>query len=388
LRRVVNDGARLAAIVGAHEVVVVCGTGGVGKTTVSAALALSAALAGRRALVMTIDPAKRLAESLGIEARLNEPIRVDLSAAGAGPGAGTLDAMMLDARRTFDEVVTRFARDPDVRDRILSNPFYQRSAESLSGSQEYMAMERLLRAVHDGAWDLVVLDTPPTRNALDFIEAPERMIAVLQEGVLAWLSPRDGWSPLRAGLKLFGKGRETMFSVLERFLGGDVLRGIAEFVGSFGTLVEGFRLRAADVLALLRGERTAFVLVASPSRIALGEALWFHDRLREAGITLRGFVINRVKAPVADLGEPPRTPEEAGFSPAPDDPARSEALSAVFRHYRERARWLRVDRHHIDALRAHCGSTLPYVEIPELETEVHDVPALAALLPWLGASSG
>ena len=375
-----------------HNVVVVCGTGGVGKTTVSSALALGAALLGRRVLVMTIDPAKRLADSLGIEGRLNEATEIDLVAAlGADAvpeGAGTLHAMMLDAKGTWDETIRRFAKTEETRERIFANTYYQRASESLSGSQEYMAMEKLLETHELGDYDLIVLDTPPTRNALDFLEAPDRLMAVLEEGVLGWLLPRQRgrFSPVSAGVRLFGKGREAMFGVLERFMGGDVIRGIADFVGAFSELMDGFRSRAGDVMKLLRSEQTAFLMVASPNRIALSEALYFHDRLGEADIPFRGFVINRVRPTAAATRAPdgttPAGPWDVGFERS-EDPGRNAVVEAVWADHRRRARWALVDQHHIAALAAHCGDGVPYVEVPELEGEVHDLDALRLLLKYL-----
>jgi len=381
---------RLAGIVKDHAVVVVCGTGGVGKTTVSASLALGAALQGRKVLVMTIDPAKRLADSLGIEGKLNEATPIDLATLGDVPeGAGSLHAMMLDAKGTWDETVRRFAKSPETRDRIFANTYYQRASESLSGSQEYMAMEKLLETHEVGGYDLIVLDTPPTRNALDFLEAPDRLMAVLEEGVLGWLIPRQRgrFSPVSAGLRLFGKGREAMFNVLERFMGGEVIRGIADFVGAFSELLDGFRSRAGDVMKLLRSEDTAFLMVASPNRIALSEALYFHDRLAEADIPFRGFVINRVRpsAAAANGGELAGLPEDAtavGFTKT-GDPTRDAVVDAVWTNHRLRTRWALVDRHHMGALAAHCGDGVPYVEVPELEGEIHDLDALRLLLDYL-----
>lgn len=375
----------LAPVVAQAQVVVVCGTGGVGKTTVSAALGLGAALAGRRALVMTIDPARRLADSLGVSGKLNEATPIDLQAllGVSPPPGGSLDAMMLDAKTAFDEMVSRFAKDDDTRDRILGNDYYQRASESLSGSQEYMAMEKLRQVAVSGDYDLVVLDTPPTRNALDFLEAPGRLLAMLSEGALKWLvKPRDGsFSSSRAGKLIFGKGQQAMISVFERFVGDEVLGGLAEFVTAFSGLLDGMGARAGEVMELLRQEDTAFLLVASPNRIALSEALYFHDRLAEAQIPFRGFVINRVR-PSASLGKLPADAADAGF-PERDEPGWSAAIDAVWANHRARARWAAVDRHHIEALKAHCGQSLPYVEVPELEGEVQDLEGLQLLLEHL-----
>ena len=250
-------------------------------------------------------------------------------------------------------------------------------------------MEKLLETHEVGGYDLIVLDTPPTRNALDFLEAPDRLMAVLEEGVLGWLIPRQRgrFSPVSAGLRLFGKGREAMFNVLERFMGGEVIRGIADFVGAFSELLDGFRSRAGDVMKLLRSEDTAFLMVASPNRIALSEALYFHDRLAEADIPFRGFVINRVRpsAAAANGGELAGLPEDAtavGFTKT-GDPTRDAVVDAVWTNHRLRTRWALVDRHHMGALAAHCGDGVPYVEVPELEGEIHDLDALRLLLDYL-----
>ena len=382
-----DEARRLGAVVRNHSVLVVCGTGGVGKTTVSSAIALGAALEGRRVLVMTIDPAKRLADSLGVEGTLNEATPIDLSATLPGveiAEGGALFAMMLDAKSTWDDTVRRFASSEETRERIFDNAYYQRASESLSGSQEYMAMEKLLEMHGTGDYDLVVLDTPPTRNALDFLEAPDRLMAVLEEGILSWLIPRNGkgrFNPLAAGARLFGKGREAMFNVLERFMGSEVIRGLAEFISAMSELLDGMRSRAGEVMTLLRSEQTAFLMVAAPNRIALSEGLYFHDRLAEADIPFRGFIINRVR-PTTTVGPVEADPWQAGW-PHGDDPVRERAVEEVWADHRRRARWAQVDQHHIQALRAHCGDGIPYVEVPELEGEVHDLDALRLLLEYV-----
>ncbi len=374
----------LAEIVAERRVLVVCGTGGVGKTTVSASLALSAALAGRKALVMTIDPARRLAESLGVDVQLNQPTPVDVEAVLGVPlpEGGSLHAMMLDAKATFDSMVGRFARDEATRDRILANDYYQRASESLGGSQEYMAMEKLREVATGGDYDLIVLDTPPTRNALEFLEAPDRLLSMLHEGALSWLFKPRGqrFSGSRAGRAIFGRGQQAMFGIFERFTGLEVVQGISEFVSAFSGLLDGMGARAGEVMELLQGPDAAFLLVASPNRIALSEALYFHDRLKEGDIPFRGFVINRVRSTAAQ-GEVPTDPAEAGFPPG--DAAWNDAVEAVWGAFRRQARQAAIDRHHIDALKAHCGDGVPYVEVPELEGEVHDLAALQQLLTWL-----
>jgi anion-transporting ArsA/GET3 family ATPase len=374
-----------------RKVVVVCGTGGVGKTTISASLALAAARTGRRVLVMTIDPARRLASSLGIDEQLGEETPISLAAlTGAEkelPEGAALHAMMLDAKSTWDGVVRRFAPNAQSRDRILANRYYQRAAGSLAGSQEYMAMEKLLEVVRSERYDLVVLDTPPTRNALDFLEAPQRMMGILQDSIIKWIAPRSGgFSAARAGALLFGRGQQAMFSVFERFLGSDVLSGISEFISSFSGLLDGMRERASEVMKLLASTDTAFVLVASPSRISLDEALYFHDRLGEGGISVRALVVNRTQ-PVEDglTEQAPSSPFEAGFAPSRAS-GHQALLEALWKSYQSALRQRQLDERSINELHLHCGTELPLARIPRLQGEVHDLQALSTLAGLLNQS--
>ena len=378
--------ARLAGVVGGARVVVICGTGGVGKTTVSAALGLGLAMQGRRALVMTIDPARRLADALGLEAELNVETEIDVAGllGERPPAGGSLHAMMLDAKRTFDELVERFSKDEASRDRIKANRYYQRASESLSGSQEYMATEQLLKVVQRGDYDVVILDTPPSRNALDFLDAPGRMVSMLADGALKWLRAPEGnrFSAGRAGRAIFGRGRQAMFGIFERFLGTEVIEGISEFVTAFAGMLDGFRSRAGQVEDLLRSGDVAFVMVASPSRISLSEALYFQGRLKEAGIAFSGFVINRMRPPLPGLDVLPKK-ADASFPPRPEDAAWTATTEAVWSNLRRRSRWAAVDRHHIEALKSHCCAGIPFVEVPELEGQVHDLVALRRMLDHL-----
>jgi anion-transporting ArsA/GET3 family ATPase len=369
-----------------RSVLVVCGTGGVGKTTISATLALGAALSGRRALVMTIDPARRLADALGIAGKLNEPVSIDLG--GAGVKGGSLDAMMLDAKATFDDTVRRFASNPEVAERVLANDYYQRASATLSGSQEYMAMEKLLEVHGSGRWDLVVLDTPPTRNALDFLDAPDRMMAIVEQGAMKWLGAarddRKRFSAARAGLRIFGKGKEKLFAIFERFTGSEVVQGLSEFAAVFSGLMPGFRARAEGVTAVLKSPQTAFLMVASPNRVALAEALYFHERLTTAKLPFKGFVINRVKALRTSPGRTPATPWAAGFERRPEIAGWDRALESVWQNHRRRVHLAAADREQIEALHGRCGPGLLYDEVPELDTDVHDIDALRQILDHLG----
>jgi len=278
------------------RVIVCCGSGGVGKTTTSAALAVRAAERGRRTVVLTIDPARRLAQALGLESLENEPGRVDDVRA---PDGGELHAMMLDMRRTFDEMVQTHST-PERAEAILANPFYQTISSSFSGTQEYMAMEKLGQLAATGQWDLIVVDTPPSRSALDFLDAPQRMSNFLDGRMIRLLSApaRAGGRGLRkivsAGFGLFAKAVSTI-------LGGQMLADASAFVQAFDTMFGGFRERAEATYALLRSPGTAFVVVAAPEPDALREAAYFVDRLSAEGMPLAGLVLNRTHPVLAPL---------------------------------------------------------------------------------------
>ena len=275
-------------------IIVCCGAGGVGKTTTAAALGLRAAEAGRRVVVLTIDPARRLAQSLGLTELDNTPrpvVGVDEST------GGSLDAMMLDMKRTFDDVVEAHAA-PDKAAQILANPFYQAVSSSFAGTQEYMAMEKLgqLRAEADrtGIWDLIVVDTPPSRSALDFLDAPKRLGSFLDGRFIRLLS-----APAKAGgrayLKVFTAGVSLATNTIGKILGGQMLADVQTFVAALDTMFGGFRERADVTYALLKEDSTAFVVVAAPERDALREAAYFVDRLAREGMPLAGLVVNRVQ---------------------------------------------------------------------------------------------
>ncbi|HMT33173.1 MAG TPA: ArsA family ATPase [Dermatophilaceae bacterium] len=275
------------------RIVVCCGSGGVGKTTTAAALALRAAESGRRVCVLTIDPARRLAQSLGLVELDNTPRPV----AGLDESAGGhLDAMMLDMKRTFDEVVLAHA-SPDHAAQILANPFYQAVSSSFAGTQEYMAMEKLgqlrAQADRDGRWDLVVVDTPPSRSALDFLDAPKRLGSFLDGRFIRLIS-----APAKVGgrgaLRLVNVGIGLVSKTLTTVLGGEMLRDVKTFVNALDTMFGGFRDRADQTYALLKDGGTAFVVVAAPERDALREASYFVARLDSDGMPLAGVVVNRL----------------------------------------------------------------------------------------------
>ena len=276
-------------------IIVCCGSGGVGKTTTAAALGIRAAEAGRKVVVLTIDPARRLAQSLGLTELDNTPrpvAGVDLTA------GGSLDAMMLDMKRTFDEVVEAHST-PAKAAQILENPFYQAVSSSFAGTQEYMAMEKLgqlrTQAERDGTWDLIVVDTPPSRSALDFLDAPKRLGSFL-DGRFVRLLMAPAKAGGRAYLKVFSVGVDLAQRTLSRVLGGQMLQDVQTFVAALDTMFGGFRERADVTYALLKEDTTAFVVIASPDRDALREAAFFVDRLGQERMPLAGVVVNRLQS--------------------------------------------------------------------------------------------
>ncbi len=277
-----------------------CGSGGVGKTTTAAALALRAAEQGRSVVVLTIDPARRLAQSMGLDALDNTPRRVKSVDESAG---GSLDAMMLDMKRTFDEVVLAHA-DPGRAQAILANPFYQSLSSSFSGTQEYMAMEKLGQLRAEERWDLIVVDTPPSRSALDFLDAPKRLGSFLDGRFISILmgGARTGG---RAYLKVLGAGFGAVTGLLTKILGAQVLKDVQTFVAALDTMFGGFRERADATYQLLQAPGTAFLVVAAPERDALREASYFVERLGAEGMPLAGLVLNRVHTTGARSCRPP-----------------------------------------------------------------------------------
>jgi anion-transporting ArsA/GET3 family ATPase len=295
------------------RVLVTVGTGGVGKTTVAAVLGLEAARAGKRVLVMTIDPARRLADALGtgpLDHEAREVPRERLRELGA-PEGGSLSALMLDTKRTFDELVLRLTSDPAARERIFSNPIYKNLTDALAGSREYSATEKLLQVHGDERWDLIVLDTPPAAHALDFLDAPRRLSGFL-DGSMLKLLVHPAAVVGRASLRLFRGGTELALRALERVTGLEFLTAVSEFLLAFEELLTGFSERARQVSRLLRDPSCGFVLVAGPDLAQARRARAFSERLQAEGIHLIGLVLNRVHSWPG-----------AGAPPA-DDPAEIE----------------------------------------------------------------
>jgi anion-transporting ArsA/GET3 family ATPase len=393
----------LLSLLRERRIVISVGSGGVGKTTTAATLGVLSALAGRRVLCLTIDPARRLADALGL-GDLGHDIKevpaekLDEVARRAGlsrvPG-GQLFAMMLDQKRAFDELVERYAKDPALRQRIFKNGIYQQISASLAGSHEYAAMSKLYDLSRaEPAWDLIVLDTPPTQNALDFLDAPDRMSEAVDSPALQWfikpyLQQAGSWS-----LRLVGVGGAFVLRGLSRFVGSQFLQQMAEFFVEFGAVTAGFRERAREMRVLLRRPEVAFVLVCSPEPLSVDEALYFHSRLVRAEMPLGAVVVNRVNlaGPAVDGDLTARLSECLGARPElrgflPDDIARLSADLA--RTYSEQQIVAAADAAAIDTLRkkttAPGSPDLPIFQIPMFEHDIYDAAGIALISEHLGA---
>jgi anion-transporting ArsA/GET3 family ATPase len=362
----------------ATRIIVCCGSGGVGKTTTAAALGLRAAEMGRQVCVLTIDPARRLAQAMGLNELDNTPrpvVGVD--------GDGSLSAMMLDMKRTFDEVVESHS-DPDRAQAILDNPFYQALSSSFAGTQEYMAMEKLgqLRAEADreGTWDLIIVDTPPSRSALDFLDAPDRLGTFLDGRFIKILTAPARGAGRGLG-KLLGAGLGIFSGVLTKILGAQLLSDLAAFVGAVDTMFGGFRERAEATYALLKDPGTAFVVVAAPERDALREASFFVDRLEQDGMPIAGLVLNRVQ----EVRAPELTIEESAAAAqrlADDDPRTSALLRLHSDRLRNAERQGRLARRFTAA-----HPQVAVTEVYALAEDVHDLEGLREVGSLLASST-
>jgi len=369
---------------------VVCvGCGGVGKTTIAAALALEAARAGRRTLVLTIDPARRLADALGIGEIGNVPRALSattLAALGVPP-EGALSAVMLDMKRTFDELVERFAESDEARERILRNPIYQNVSDALAGSVEYSAMEKVYQLSERPEYDLLVVDTPPAEHALDFLEAPQRLLDFLDSRVVQLLI-HPAFAAGRFGLRLFQRGAYRVLALMEQITGMGFLQDVSEFLLAFEGMSEGFRRRAASVRSLLLGPDSGYVLVAGPERVSVAQSHQFLDRLQAFGIRLEGVVANRVRlwpdGPVPDAIAPTPADLEAlaqalQRQAGPEYPAARAAQAAV-ECAEGYAALVRRDAEALSTLRARVESGPCFWRaIRELDEDAHDLEALSQL---------
>ncbi|MGB7587611.1 MAG: ArsA-related P-loop ATPase [Solirubrobacterales bacterium] len=361
------------------EICICAGSGGVGKTTTSAAIAAGMAAKGLRVCVLTIDPAKRLADSLGLRELGNEAKRVDpkLFEQQGVEMKGELWAMMLDAKATFDELVARQAPDEESRERVLNNRIYQQISKALAGSQEYMAMEKLFELHTEGDFDLLVLDTPPTRNALDFLDAPRRLTQFIEGRSL-----RVFMRPTGLAARVAGRGASMALSVFKRIVGFDLIADLAEFFNAFSGMVDGFQARAKRVNRLLADSRTCFLVVCGPQGEPIDEAVYFHRKLTEAKLPFGGVIVNKVHYPAERLrGDGIDLPATLVERLGDEDLARRVAENfADYQALAER------DARNIEHLAGELR-TQAVVRVPHLDEDVHDLAGLAEINRYLFASA-
>ena len=365
----------ISELIARKQIIVCAGAGGVGKTTTSASIALQAAIEGKKAVVLTIDPAKRLASSLGLKELSSEPTKVNprkFASAGVKP-AGELWAMMLDTKSTFDKLVERYAPSPEQAKRILGNRFYKSISGTLSGTQEYMAMEKLYELYADGGFDVIVIDTPPTRNALDFLDAPKKMTDFLESRVLRWfLIPY-----MKAGggiFKVANVAAMTFLKLVKKIVGTEVLEDTAEFFGNLEGMYDGFKERAREVAKLLQSNETAFVVVTSPAEDAVTEATFFAARLDEAKLPFGALVVNRVHPRWGD----PIEASDRRITKLSAGDERAALLAKLLRNEAAFSKVVSAEEKNLDEL-ARKVPRHRWVRVPYLQQEAVDFPGLYAI---------
>lgn len=346
-----------------RKILVCVGSGGVGKTTTSAALGIAGAAQGKKCLVMTVDPAKRLANALGLEEMLPTPTAIELP--DSFPADGSLSAMMLDAKRAFDEVIARHAPDEESRDRILMNPFYQQASASLAGCQEYMAMEELYSLSEESEYDLIVLDTPPSRHALDFLDAPERLRGFFDNKTFSIFMESSSWLG-RLGAGVMSRNSPLMLG-MSRVMGGDAFLDLLTFFKAFQGMTEGFSARAKSVDQLLRSEDVGFLVVCGPDGSSLHDAEYLLRRIESDHLHLDGLLINRTRERFIspeDLGEmASNTGQTVG------DP---ELVSLALEYHR----LVEADEESVERVTRRLAPGTPQMRIPHLNKAIADLPGL------------
>jgi anion-transporting ArsA/GET3 family ATPase len=364
----------IAELLDGKRVCICGGPGGVGKTTTSAAIALGMAAQGAKVAVVTIDPAKRLANALGLEELGNEPRRVDPSRlSGVGEVKGELWAMMLDPKRTFDELIDRVAPSLERAEEIKRNRVYSELSTAVSGSQEFTAIAKLYDLDRAGGFDLLVLDTPPSRNALDFLDAPGRLTAFLEGRAM-----KTFIKPTGLGMRVLGRGASPLLGVVRRITGIDLLADLSTFFGLLGGMTDDFSVRALAVEEMLRAETTSFVVVTSAQNDAIEETIWFGQTLQSSGLPFAGAIVNRVHHDL--LGD--REPEDVSAALEPSLGA--ELAARVAENLHDYHVLARRDERNVARLTAEIG-TRPLLLVPHLDDDVHDVEGLLRVHRYLFA---
>ncbi|MEI8285824.1 MAG: ArsA-related P-loop ATPase [Actinomycetes bacterium] len=352
------------------QVIVTCGTGGVGKTSVAAALGTIAALSGRRVVVITIDPARRLADAIGLGDQLgNEPQRISLDA------TGELWVCMLDVRETFDNLVRDISPSTQSTEEVMNNSFYRNLSRSLSGTRDYMAAERLHELQVDGSIDLVIVDTPPSRNALDFLESPERLARFLKHPIVRLLA-----APGRGGLRFANAALTPVLKIISSVVGSDALTGVASFLKVIDGMEDEFSRRALAVAATLRSNATSFVVVTAPAPDALIEADHFVSELKRLGISLGLIVTNRMPPRFGDSSS--STEQTAAASTSGDLAVAHHVLAELWRDVEQAEAG-------VQAFLSRTNSLLGAVDTAsatEFATDIHDMASIGLLAQQLAAT--
>jgi anion-transporting ArsA/GET3 family ATPase len=370
----------IAEILEGKRVCVCSGSGGVGKTTSAAAIALGMAARGAKVAVVTIDPAKRLANALGLEELANEPRRVDpsrLDHAGLEI-TGELWAMMLDSKRTFDELIDRIAPDPQRAAEIKANRVYGELSTAVSGSQEFTAVAKLYDLDREGDFDLLVLDTPPSRNALDFLDAPGRLTSFLEGRAL-----KAFMRPTGIGMRVIGRGASPLLGALRRITGIDLISDLSTFFQLLGGMTEDFSVRARQVEEMLHAPTTAFMLVTSAQTGPTEEAIWFGRTLEQSGLPFAGVIVNRVHHDMLGDGDPDEAASALAGELTPE--LESELAERVAENLLDYHVLARRDGRNIERLRAELDGR-PLLQIPHLDDDVHDVDGLLQMHRYLFAT--
>ncbi len=361
------------------RLIICCGSGGVGKTTMAAALALKASLMGKNVVVLTIDPARRLANSLGLKSLGNEEKEIptaEFEKAGLSP-TGKMFALMLDTKRTFDKIIGKYAPSEESKQAIFNNSLYQHLSGMIAGSQEYMAMEKVYELYQKEKFDLLILDTPPTQHALDFLDAPQKMTRAVSDSLLKWFLKPSLFLG-RTSLKFIEKTTRTIFKTFDHVMGFEFMQDLSAMLISTAGLLEGFKERAKDVSELLHNPQTAFLLVTAPQGMVVPEALFFHEKIKEYKLPFAGFIVNRVYQKLS----PSFTEEEIEKALKKMDlhATQVQTLSEMMTHYKN---LVKQDQQHLELLEERLKKKESITLIPYLDTDVHDFAGLAQIGNYL-----
>jgi anion-transporting ArsA/GET3 family ATPase len=380
-----NIDLNIDELIDKNEVIVCAGSGGVGKTTTSATIAIRAALRGKKVLVCTIDPAKRLANSLGIEelSGVEREVEPTQFAAAGAPMQGSLTALMIDMKRSFDELVERHAPSAEIKDKIFTNRLYKNVSSALGGSQEYIAMQKLADLHESRRFDLIILDTPPARHALDFLEAPSKITEFFTARVVDWFF-KPGARVGKTGYRLFQKSGSAFLNILEKLTGEQLLSDMADFFENFDELLVEFKRQGETLQRLLASEKVVFLVVTAPDQLASEETVRFADQLRQRRLRFGGYVVNRVHRSYGiDLEQSEQTVAALKAAPAPGAlPGGAETYGKLVDNLGRFLELAKSDMRCIADLARKADGRV--AAVPFFDKDVYDIPDLLAINAHLG----